>query len=545
MSNTEDEIIETSVDMDWVTSLEKKVSDTKFTDRNTEPTIYRVPDILRKVDHEAYEPSIVSLGPYHRDKPHLKAMNQLKWKYLKSVLQQNRSMALKDYVDLIKKLEKRARAAYSEEVKMSSNSFAEMMLLDGCFVMLTVIGRDYLEESWAANVVVRDIFKLENQLPFFLLEKLYEYAFPRGFPFRKLTFEFIRKYFSSNSSILGLLSDNETFHHKIHLCLSWIDPIKNNDNGNSNGDQSSTFGFLCNYNLVKTVFVSWPSKLRSFLLPQVNKIRTGRDANPEEDLNGNGHDNGNGNQSSTFGFLCNYNLVKTVFVSWSSKLRSSLLSQVNKIRTGRDANPEEYRPCKGKDTEIEKSPVPGLPWIPSATICNEAGIQFKRKQTAKSFLDITFHNGKLEIPQLRIDDDTNMLFRNLIAYEQCSNDSKLHVTSYMVLMDHLIDTAADVQLLLQHEIIISDLGDSQEIATLFNKLNTNVCYSSRGFYLLTVLTAMRKHLDTRCNKWRARLNRDYFSNPWAAISLFGALALFLLTVIQTTFTILGYFRPPK
>ncbi|KAG6515187.1 hypothetical protein ZIOFF_025572 [Zingiber officinale] len=486
MSNTEDEIIETSVDMDWVTSLEKKVSDTKFTDRNTEPTIYRVPDILRKVDHEAYEPSIVSLGPYHRDKPHLKAMNQLKWKYLKSVLQQNRSMALKDYVDLIKKLEKRARAAYSEEVKMSSNSFAEMMLLDGCFVMLTVIGRDYLEESWAANVVVRDIFKLENQLPFFLLEKLYEYAFPRGFPFRKLTFEFIRKYFSSNSSILGLLSDNETFHHKIHLCLSWIDPIKNNDNGNSNGDQSSTFGFLCNYNLVKTVFVSWPSKLRSFLLPQVNKIRTGR-----------------------------------------------------------DANPEEYRPCKGKDTEIEKSPVPGLPWIPSATICNEAGIQFKRKQTAKSFLDITFHNGKLEIPQLRIDDDTNMLFRNLIAYEQCSNDSKLHVTSYMVLMDHLIDTAADVQLLLQHEIIISDLGDSQEIATLFNKLNTNVCYSSRGFYLLTVLTAMRKHLDTRCNKWRARLNRDYFSNPWAAISLFGALALFLLTVIQTTFTILGYFRPPK
>ncbi|KAG6512622.1 UPF0481 protein At3g47200-like [Zingiber officinale] len=473
MNNTEVERLE----MDWVISLENRLSDTNLWDRKRGATIYRVPDIMKKVDPQAYEPSLVSLGPYHHDKPHLQAMNQLKWKYLKAVLHLNCDMVLKDYLDLIKGLETQARGAYSEEVNMSSNSFVEMMLLDGCFVMLTITGwidpMEISEEStlWTRFNALQDIFILENQLPFFLLETLFLSAFPqydRDF-FRSLTFMFIRKYFFSN---IEFTSDNETIHHIIHLFLSCIDPTTNNgnDNGKGNDNQSSTFGFLCNSKLVETVCVSLPSKLRSSLLSQVNKKRTGRDANPEEDL-----------------------------------------------------------------------PVPDLPWIPNATVCNEARIHFKRKQKAKSFLDITFHKGKLEIPQIHIYYPTNSLLRNLIAYEQCSTDSKFRVTSYAVFMDYLIDTAADVELLQQHEIIISDLGDSQEIATLFSKLNTNLCYNSEDFYIADVIFAMKKHHDTRCNKWRARLNRDYFSSPWAAISLFGVLALFVLTVIQTTYTVLSYY----
>ncbi|KAG6512627.1 UPF0481 protein At3g47200-like [Zingiber officinale] len=422
MKNTEDERIETSLDMDWVASLEMKVSDTKFRDRNREPTIYRVPDMLKSVDPQAYEPLLVSLGPYHRDKPHLQAMNRLKWKYLKFVLEQNPGMVMKDYVGLVKGLETQARVAYSEEVKMSSNSFVEMMLLDGCFLMLTIMGwthrMEISEEStwWTHFNALQDIFMLENQLPFFLLETLYQYAFPHGDRFRSLTVELIRMRISSD---LKPPSNKKTFHHIIHFCLSCIDPT----------------------------------------------------TNPEKDYLG-----------------------------------------------------------------------PGIPWIPSATIFNEAGIHFGRKKRYKSFLDITFHNGKLEIPQLRIEDGINSLLRNLIAYEQCSMNSKFRVTSYMVLMDSLINTAADVELLQQHEIIIGDLGDNQEIATLFNKLGTNVSYTSYNFYLADVVNAMRKHHDTRCNKWRARLNRDYFSNPWAVISLFGALALFVLTVIQTTYAVLSYDR---
>ncbi|XP_074580614.1 UPF0481 protein At3g47200-like [Curcuma longa] len=450
MANTEDEGIQISVDMQWVASLEKKVSDTKFSDRGTKPTIFRVPDILKKIDPQAYEPLLVSLGPYHHDKLHLQAMNQLKWKCLKFVLEKNNRMGLKDYVDLIKKLETQARDAYSEEVKMDSNSFVEMMLLDGCFLMLTIMKWTDMviseEITWMESVsslaphVLRDIYMLENQLPFFLLETLYESLFPTNLPsFRELTFGFIRMHVST---ILKLSTDKiEPYHHIIHLLLSCIDPTTN-------------------------------------------------------------HGIDNGNQSSTFGFLCNSKLVKTVYVDDS-------------------------------------------PWIPSATACKEAGIHFVRKRKGKSFLDITFQNGKLEIPQLRIDDNTDSLLRNLIAYEQCSTGSRFNVTSYMVFMDSLINTAADVELLQQHEIIFNDLEDTQQIATLFNKLGANVIYNSNDFYLKDVFNAMTKHRNTRCNKWRARCNHDYFSNPWAIISLFGALALFVLTATQAAFAILRYFLPPN
>ncbi|KAG6512624.1 UPF0481 protein At3g47200-like [Zingiber officinale] len=124
MNNTEDEGIETSLDMDWVTSLEKKVSDTKFRARNREPTIYRVPYILKMVDLEAFAPLIVSLGPYNLDKGHLKSMNQLKWKYLKFVLEElNPRMVLEDYLIRFKDLETQARVAYSEEVEIAATVF--------------------------------------------------------------------------------------------------------------------------------------------------------------------------------------------------------------------------------------------------------------------------------------------------------------------------------------------------------------------------------------------------------------------------------------
>ncbi|XP_042385139.1 UPF0481 protein At3g47200-like [Zingiber officinale] len=426
--------------MDWVASLKMKVLDTKFRDRNREPTIYRVPDLLKSVDPQAYEPLLVSLGPYHRHKPHLQAMNQLKWKYLKFILEEKPSMALEDYVDLIKNVETRARDAYSEEVNMSSNSFVEMMLLDGFFVMLTIMERNYpmqiSEEStlWTGNVVVRDIFMLENQLPFFLLETLYKSAFPLGVPFRNLALKFIRIHFSTNLK-LPTDNDNETFHHIIHLFLSCIDPTTN-------------------------------------------------------------HGNGNGNQSSTCGYLC------TV--------------------------PDVH--------------VPDLPWIPNATVGCDFGIRFKRKrkQRAKSFLDITFHDEELEIPQLQIVGRTNSLLRNLIAYEQCSTDSKFHVTSYVVLMSNLINTAADVELLQQHEIIIGYLGGSHEIVTLFKKLGANVTYKSHDFYLMDVFTDMRKHYHARFNNWRAMMNRDYFGDPWRSLSIFGALPILVLTMIQTVYAVLSY-----
>lgn len=49
--------------------------------------IYKVPQKIRKLNEEAYTPSIVSIGPFHHADKRLESMEDLKLRYLKSFLE--------------------------------------------------------------------------------------------------------------------------------------------------------------------------------------------------------------------------------------------------------------------------------------------------------------------------------------------------------------------------------------------------------------------------------------------------------------------------
>ncbi|KAE8706284.1 putative Calcium-binding EF-hand family protein [Hibiscus syriacus] len=68
--------------------------------------------------------------------------------------------------------------------------------------------------------------------------------------------------------------------------------------------------------------------------------------------------------------------------------------------------------------EIKNKPTNRWQPIRSVTRLKEAGVKFK-KGTADSVLDIKFNDGCLEIPSLLIQETTEPIFRNLIAYERC------------------------------------------------------------------------------------------------------------------------------
>ncbi|URD97911.1 UPF0481 protein [Musa troglodytarum] len=121
---------------EWLRSLETRVAETKWEGWRTDgPTIFKVPRIFQVAESEAYVPKMVSLGPYHHGNIDLKAMEGLKWHYLKKFLGRNPDKTLKDYIKQIKEKEPQARMAYSEKVDKTSDEFAQMMLLDCCFVI--------------------------------------------------------------------------------------------------------------------------------------------------------------------------------------------------------------------------------------------------------------------------------------------------------------------------------------------------------------------------------------------------------------------------
>uniref|UniRef100_A0A452Y0D3 Uncharacterized protein n=1 Tax=Aegilops tauschii subsp. strangulata TaxID=200361 RepID=A0A452Y0D3_AEGTS len=95
---------------------------------------------IRQTDINAYEPSVLSIGPYHHSELPLLAMETEKWICLEYVLKLNCEVSLREYLSLISGLEKEARAYYTEEINMDSREFMQMLLLDSCFVLVYLGG---------------------------------------------------------------------------------------------------------------------------------------------------------------------------------------------------------------------------------------------------------------------------------------------------------------------------------------------------------------------------------------------------------------------
>lgn len=51
-----------------------------------------------------------------------------------------------------------------------------------------------------------------------------------------------------------------------------------------------------------------------------------------------------------------------------------------------------------------------------------------------------------------------------------------YVTDYILILDFLIDTAKDVELLVRKKILLNTLGDSNAVTTLVNNLSQHISY---------------------------------------------------------------------
>ncbi|PKA51205.1 UPF0481 protein [Apostasia shenzhenica] len=439
-------------------------------------TIFPVPQNIRKANPEAYEPKIVSFGPYHHGQPHLQQMEETKLLYLKKLLRRNPSVPLESYLQTLKRLESRARSSYSDKIAMDCNDFIQMMLLDASFItelFLMHIDISLMKEateeeeyddpilntSWILPLVEFDMLMLENQIPFFILEEFFDMAASpiqtESYTLIDVALEFFDDLFPSDKKRLPTESTPQT-HHFLHLFHSCILPPQNE-----------------------------------------SEIRRGRKMN----------------------------------IKFLSGLYRYLISSLSSSRG------EDHEPIP---------PPPATPEsIPCATMLREAGVKFRKKEDAGTFLDVRFAKGKLEIPPLRVYDHTESLFRNLIAFEQCFPAAGNHVTAYAVFADCLVDTGSDVALLHHAGAIVNGLGNDDETAELFNKLCKEVAIDYDDCYLSELFKDVKKHCDSRPNRWRAKLMHDYFSSPWAALSLVGALFLLFLTVAQTVLAFLAYLQPPN
>ncbi|KAH7862159.1 hypothetical protein Vadar_000878 [Vaccinium darrowii] len=151
-------------------------------------SIFRMPQrIVCNVDEDRF-PELVSIGPYHRGEDKLLKFESHKWFFLRKALSRSSDfkMVLSCCLRKMRVLEEPTRRCYEDiNPPMESHDFTEMMLLDGCFIiqLLRHLGSSDvpIEEHdpifgrpWLIPVLIKDLLKLENQLPFFVLESLFD-----------------------------------------------------------------------------------------------------------------------------------------------------------------------------------------------------------------------------------------------------------------------------------------------------------------------------------------------------------------------------------
>jgi hypothetical protein len=172
-----------------------------------------------------------------------------------------------------------------------------------------------------------------------------------------------------------------------------------------------------------------------------------------------------------------------------------------------------------------------------ASQLDEARVKFK-VSSSKCLLELKFTNGVLTIPNLRLYDETECLFRNLLALEQCHYDFDSYFIDYVRIMNFLIDTTKDVDLLVRKKILVNRLGDNNAVTTLVNNLSTEIflLVLSDDYFLLC--KELNSFYDDRWHRWKATLRRDYLSNPWRTASTIAAIILLVLTLIQIVCSII-------
>ncbi|KAL7197063.1 hypothetical protein ACSBR1_036972 [Camellia fascicularis] len=174
--------------------------------------------------------------------------------------------------------------------------------------------------------------------------------------------------------------------------------------------------------------------------------------------------------------------------------------------------------------------------FPSVTDLLRAGVRFE-KGPPDDITNIKFRNGVFEIPPIKIRGNSESLFRNLIAYEQCDCQCTDKFTSYAVFLDCLINTSTDADFLRDKRIVMPALS-TEDVSILFNGLyNDTLVYD---FYYGDVSREVNQYYRSRWPRWRAILKRDYFNNPWSIASFVAAIVILVLTFLQTLFTILSY-----
>ncbi|XP_034892326.1 UPF0481 protein At3g47200-like [Populus alba] len=163
---------------EWLIEIMKDAEETTHDDNQVKgPAFPRVPSTVREIqqNRDCYDPSVVSIGPYHHGNTKLKETEKLKETYAREFVKDRKKLT----PEIVEAVLSIAKNSYLEDARRDFNDeqLAKMMFVDGCFILqfmrcLNAENEDLKMSEQQIFHVKRDLLLLENQLPFEVLHSL-------------------------------------------------------------------------------------------------------------------------------------------------------------------------------------------------------------------------------------------------------------------------------------------------------------------------------------------------------------------------------------
>jgi hypothetical protein len=456
--------------------------------------IYNVPLSYRfkNNDDSSYRPRSVSIGPYCYDDKKLDG--DYKYQCLDFFLSRTYAkgigLKLEDFMEKLHTLEGQARACYSEKIDLKSGEFLKMMVVDASFIL----GLFYKFQDrgpfqtveplkWRLQYLYEDLLLFQNQIPFFVLQELFNISKKPNDPsLYLLALQFFNNVMRRPKAVIKRYAKD--------LEMSYADP------------QNRPLHLL--------------DLVRSCLIPSNPNLMRSRD------------------EVILFDKLFDKFVVclEKLFPSTLTNKLDNILEYVVQLRFLFKKDEDD------DDTQVQ--------FIPCISRLRRSGIRV-RPSNAERLLEVKFEYGVIKMPSITMDDFMISLLLNCLAFEQFHGSSSYpkYVTVYATFLDCLVNTTEDVQYLRDCNIIDNSLAEDDTVAQFINSLGKDLNFGKGDFYLDKVFNAVDKYYRKRFNVQRASFKHKYLNSPWSCISVLAATVLLLLTLAQTVFTILAYAHPQK
>ncbi|KAF5945916.1 hypothetical protein HYC85_016144 [Camellia sinensis] len=491
-------------------------------------SIFRVPTNISVFKPQAYTPQLIGLGPYHHFHPELYEMERYKLASASRLKKQIKSLEFKRLVDMIIELEHKVRACYHKYLDIEAETLAWIMAIDGLFLLeflhsfyinmkenmssstsTTAHLMDSAGRKLVHNGILGDIMMLENQIPIFLLSKILsiQCSLPDvednllpsmlvGFcealsPLKLIKEDLPSSQVSEHVHLLDLL-----YHMTVPKIEGPHDPPSNNTYGNMG---SSSFGTSSSPRLDSSKSGQVFDKLWN-LLTNLNVGLISKITKPVQNILG---------------------------------VSSNIVSNLPGMSILVPRKKEDMKPEEGEDSsDDKKTPIVEEIMIPSVSMLCSVGLQFCPSTGGIGTIKFDNKTMKFYLPVITLNVNSEVVMRNLVAYEASTTCESLVFARYTELMNGIIDTDEDAKLLREKKIIVNSLKSDADVAELFNGMSKAVRLTKVP-YMDKAIEDVNIYFDNALKIRMYRRMKNFVFGSWQILTIIAVILFMFLMAIQS------------